>query len=156
MYGWDLASLKSSISSVISEVYSGDYRVNFLFTNNKIHIRPDTSLSRALDNGFLKFLMCISGVYPCIWLYKRFSEHGRGKWNVCGGAYAFKCWQPFAAPPPGMQVTVQGRVVMTDAGLATLIGMKEGEWFQLWESTIRRGVVSRLRSGDMLETPGVF
>lgn len=52
-----------------------------------------------------------------------------------------------------MQVTVQGRVVMTNAGLATLVGMKEGEWFQLWERAIRRGVVRRLKGGDTLTTP---
>lgn len=148
-----MGALKSAIGSVISEVFSGRYTVNIHFTHDSIHVRPDTSLSRALDNGFLKFLMCISGVYPCIWVFKRFSDHGGGKWKVCGGAYAFKCWQPFTPPPPGMQVTVQGRVVMTNEGLATLIGMKEGEWLQIWERAIRRGVTSRLKGGETYTSP---
>jgi hypothetical protein len=86
-------------------------------------VRPDRSISRAISNPWLKFLLIITLIYPCIWLFKRLHSRGGGRWAVGGGAYA---------------MTRRG----SEEGGA-LIGESEGEWMSRWEMTIRRSVMDR-------------
>lgn len=95
-------------------------------------VRPNTGVSRALSNPWLKFLLIITLIYPCIWLFQRFHERGGGRWAVGGGAYALKKWEAVADGTDDMS---ECRRILT--------GEREGEWFKRWEGTIRRCVMAR-------------
>ncbi|KZT02671.1 uncharacterized protein LAESUDRAFT_661390 [Laetiporus sulphureus 93-53] len=168
IYGWNLANLEAAISAAVkSTYYTGNFEVHFELTNAKIHIRPDNWLSRTLSNKWLKFLLFLFLIYPFIWLYQRFGRRGGGRWEVCGGAYALKTWQLVDAstresstkssPPPPFSTLDAGilddRTMQTPSGMAKLVGLREGEWFQQWEGTIRRAVTGRLRSRISLREP---
>ena len=88
-------------------------------------MRPDRSISRAISNPWLKFILIITLIYPCIWLFKRLHSRGGGRWAVGGGAYA---------------MTRQGS---GEEGGRALIGESEEEWMSRWEMTIRRSVMDR-------------
>ncbi len=129
-------------------------------SHHKIRVRPDNALSRTLSNKWLKFLLWLFLIYPFLWLFKRFSSHGGGRWEVCGGAYALKTWQiqppDSQGPPPYAN---DGRWQQTPNGWACLIGEREGEWFQRWEGRIRAAVRDRIQSRtplDVLPGPAVM
>lgn len=44
-------------------------------------------------------------------------------------------------------------LVNTQMGVAEVVGLREGEWFQMWEGTIKRAVVGRLKSQVPLTVP---
>jgi hypothetical protein len=97
-------------------------------------------MSRAISNPWLKFILVITLIYPCIWIFQRFHSRGGGRWAVGGGAYALKRWAlvgegGVGSTYPGIEDTVEGRRV--------LIGEREGEWFKRWEGTIRGRVMER-------------
>lgn len=59
---------------------------------------------------------------------------------------------PSAPPPPFSEANgavSHGAV----SGHARIQGMKEGEWFQMWEGTIKRGVTGRLKARSVLMNP---
>ncbi|KAI0936401.1 hypothetical protein AcW1_000653 [Taiwanofungus camphoratus] len=155
--GWNFPNLHSAIvAAVKSTYYSSHFTVEFRTTHAKIYVRPDNVLSRTLSNKWLKFLLFILLIYPFIWLCKRYGERGGGRWEVCGGAYALKSWQLVDSSsdlPPSFPDHDDGRTMQTSAGLAKLVGLREGEWFQQWEGTIRRAVSSRLKSSTPLRDP---
>ncbi|OBZ79486.1 hypothetical protein A0H81_01073 [Grifola frondosa] len=157
VYGWQVAGLgAAAVAAVKATYYSGNYKVDFEISNDKIYIRPDNRLSRTLSNKWIVFLLWILLIYPFIWLYKRFGQRGGGQWKVCGGAYALKSWQlvdPAFDPPPPFPGTNDWRMTQTSAGPAKLVGLREGEWFQRWEGTIRRAVSGRLESKTPLMHP---
>lgn len=160
VYGWHLVNLKLAIEvAVKSTYYTGRLSVEFKSTNSKICIRPDSKLSRALSNKWIKLVLVLLLIYPFIWLYKRFGRRGGGRWEVCGGAYALKSWQlvdPALEPPPPFPGTAHpsdSRLVYTGSGTARVVGLREGEWFQQWEKTIRRAVTGRLKSTVPLKEP---
>ena len=105
-------------------------------------------------------LLCVTLLYPFIWLFKRFAAEGGGKWKVCGGAYALKAWQ-FVEPPAGQSgrdapptyATADPSVVQTDKGAARLVGVREGDWFAQWEGTIKRAVSGKLQTRMPLVQP---
>jgi hypothetical protein len=76
-------------------------------------------------------------VYPFIWLFRRYSRRGGGRWEVCRAAYALK--RPPVSRPDGSQLTE---------------GMKEGDWFHLWQSTILHGVRARVQNSHPLPNRG--
>ncbi|KAI0076075.1 hypothetical protein K474DRAFT_1698656 [Panus rudis PR-1116 ss-1] len=138
VYGWNFSALEDAIKAAIrSTYYRGTISVKFLHTANKIRIRPDNRLSRTLSNFWLKVLLWILLIYPFIWLFKRFHKKGGGKWEVCGGAYAVKYWQPSDDLP----AYAPSASTAAAPANAKLVGMKEGEWFQQWEGTIKRAEV---------------
>ncbi|TBU65134.1 hypothetical protein BD310DRAFT_303607 [Dichomitus squalens] len=151
VYGWNISNLEEAITAAIRSVYSHTVQLSFDISNHKIRIRPDNRLSRTLSNKWLKFLLWILLIYPFIWLYKRFSAHGGGRWEVCGGAYALKTWhmrpQGTSGPPPNVNRLWQ----QTPNGWAYLVGDREGEWFQRWEGRIRAAVRDRIQSRTPLE-----
>ena len=145
MYGWNLANLKEAVTAAIISVYRHDITITYELAEDKIRIRPDNRLSRTLSNMCFKFLLWITLIYPVIWLYKRFSRRGGGRWEVCGGAYALKTWELL---PPGAPLAAPGRTqVLPDGRMMRLVGEGEGEWFQRWEGAIRDHVRWRTRTG---------
>ncbi|KAL1951882.1 hypothetical protein VTO73DRAFT_1031 [Trametes versicolor] len=151
IYGWNIANLQEAVTSAIRSVYSHNVKLEFTMSHHKIRIRPDNRLARTLSNKWLLFLLWILFIYPFIWLYKRLSRRGGGRWEVCGGAYALKTWrvEPGAVPPP--PEANDGRWKQTRDGPVHLIGEREGEWFQRWEGPIRRAVMGRVQSKTPLE-----
>ncbi|KAH9858150.1 hypothetical protein C2E23DRAFT_802883 [Lenzites betulinus] len=151
VYGWNIANLREAVRSAIRSVYSHNVTLEFQMSHHKICVRPDNRLSRTLSNKWLKFLLWILFIYPFIWLYKRFSRHGGGRWEVCGGAYALKTWrlEPNAVPPP--PEANDGRWKQTRDGPVRLIGEREGEWFQRWEGPIRQAIIGKVQSRTPLE-----
>ena len=169
------------VAAVKSTHYNGDLTVEFRRRGDKVFIRADNWLSRTLSNKWLVILLCVTLVYPWIWLFKRFYQGGGGKWEVCGGAYALKAWRlvdysstsgangnnqpvdPDAPPPfPGtLNPTAAAftgslnnkTLVNTQMGVAEVVGIREGEWFQMWEGSIRRAVVGRLKAPVPLTVP---
>ena len=141
-------------AAVKSTYYDGDFTVKFNLTHAKIHVRPDKPFARLLSKTWFKVILWIFLIYPFIWLYTRFSKRGGGRWVVCGGAYALKRWQPIeddaAPPPPFSDERVHHDAVI---GHARLVGMKEGEWFQKWEGSIKRAVTGRLKAKEPLLAP---
>jgi hypothetical protein len=97
-------------------------------------VRPDRSISRAISNPWLKLLLIITLIYPCIWLFQRFHRRGGGRWAVGGSGYALK---------RRARVAEGGVFGGRDEGGRVLIGEEEGEWFRRWEGTIRRSVMER-------------
>ncbi|KZT65591.1 hypothetical protein DAEQUDRAFT_768757 [Daedalea quercina L-15889] len=156
VYGWHLVNLQLAIEAAVkSTYYTGRLTVEFKTTNSKVCIRPDTRISRAISNKWIKLILVLLLIYPFIWLYKRFGRRGGGRWEVCGGAYALKSWQLVDLPPPfpGTARTNDPRVVYIGSGTARVVGLREGEWFQQWERTIRRAVTGRLQSTVPLKEP---
>ncbi|PCH33679.1 hypothetical protein WOLCODRAFT_135258 [Wolfiporia cocos MD-104 SS10] len=165
VYGWHRGHLKTHIEELIkSTYYSGTYEVDFRTTNAKIFVRSDNRLSRILSNKWLKFLLILLLIYPFIWLYKHFSRRGGGRWEVCGGAYALKKWHPInlkadqrtdSPLPPHLQHNshLYDQEIYDMPGTSKLIGMREGTWYEEWESTIKRAVTGRLQSTVPLKQP---
>ncbi|KAL4243489.1 hypothetical protein ABKN59_001277 [Abortiporus biennis] len=152
VYGWNIAALEAAITAAVkSTYYEGDPTVEFKISHNKIHVRPDSRVARMLSITWVKVILWILFIYPFIWLYKRFARRGGGRWEVCGGAYPLKAWQ-FSGPSSTAGMSIAQDIYSN----ATLIGMREGEWFQKWEGTIKRAVTGRLRTGETLVEPDEF
>ncbi|KAF8168128.1 hypothetical protein B0H34DRAFT_684284 [Crassisporium funariophilum] len=159
VYGWDTDKLKEAIEGAITQAgYKGGIHVTFTLSRTKICIRPDNKLSRVLSSGFYRVLLIIFLIYPFIWLFKRYSSRGGGRWEVYGGAYALKQSEPlevqdrarvdvYAGPP------IMGpRVIETDQGLLMRVeGYREGEWFREWEPIIKRGAALRFQRSEPLK-----
>ena len=61
------------------------------------------------------------------------------------------------SPPPPFVDTIDGwRTTPAEQGARRdmkIVGMREGEWFQKWEGTIKRAVSGRLKSNQPLTDP---
>jgi hypothetical protein len=107
-----------------------------------------------LSNKWLKFLSMLLLIFPFIWLFKRFHSRGGGRWEVCGGAYAFKRWELVDGRQTESEDETSGligstsspRAIQTPQGVAKLVGVREGEWFRRWEGTITRAVLGNYQS----------
>jgi len=145
IYGWDLKTLEAAIRQAIKSThYDGgnNIQVQFQAKNNTVIVRPDTSMSRAISDSWMKCFLMITLIYPCIWLFQHLHPRGGGRWVVGGSAYALKRWAnvPVDALPstgtfPEIQETIEGPKM--------LIGEREGRWFNKWEGTIKRAVIGR-------------
>ncbi|KAI0305119.1 hypothetical protein B0F90DRAFT_1560841, partial [Multifurca ochricompacta] len=141
VHGWNLSILHAAIEDAIrSTRYRGRVAINFEVRVNKVVVRPDSRLSRALSKTWLKILLTVTLVYPFILLYQHFNSKGGGRWTVAGGAYALKRWM---LPPNGVQPGAVPNLFQTPDGPRILIGVREGEWFRTWEAIIHRSVVNR-------------
>ncbi|KIJ68481.1 hypothetical protein HYDPIDRAFT_81594 [Hydnomerulius pinastri MD-312] len=168
VYGWNFDAIKAATLSVITSThYRGDLEVEFETTNAVISIRSQNRLSRALSNGWIKFLLIITLIYPFIWLFKRFNSRGGGTWRVCGGAYALKrieqaspsqdypddkfAGSPFRDAQEAFSAYGQASGSSSPPDTQTrVVGLREGVWFKQWEGTIRRAVLNRLCDADPL------
>jgi hypothetical protein len=102
-------------------------------------VRPDRTISRAISNPCLKFLLIITFIYPCIWLFQRFYWRGGGRWGVGGSAYTLRGRARMA----GSGVTGRREGEEGAGGGSSVIGESEGEWMRRWENSIRRSVIDR-------------
>ncbi|KAL4070911.1 hypothetical protein J3A83DRAFT_4246289 [Scleroderma citrinum] len=171
VYGWNFDAIETATRSLInSTYYGGIVQVRFETSNSLISVRSENRLSRALSNGWIKFLLIITLIYPFLWLFKRFHHRGGGSWKVCGGAYALKrIVQTTEIAPtvkyaesPFESVTrasgsldplgkVMGNSLTSQA--TGIEGMREGVWFRQWEGTLRRAVYNRLQETQPLVKP---
>jgi hypothetical protein len=124
--------------------------VLFEVHENEVIVRPDSRLSRALSKLWVQILLIITFVYPFIWLYRRFSMQGGGRWTVAGGAYALKRW---VVPSNDVQPGAPASVFQTPDGPRVLLGMREAEWLQAWEPTIRHAVSGRRTNREPMYDP---
>ncbi|KAI0825081.1 hypothetical protein BC628DRAFT_287069 [Trametes gibbosa] len=154
VYGWNIEKLENAVAQLIRDSgYSGDWSVEVIRRKDTIRVRPDTFLARALAHTWVKALLWLFLLYPFVWLFKRYSKRGGGMWEVCGGAWALKYWEPDPAGViPGMG-DAKGRIVPTMAGAARMVGLREGEWFRQWQSTMRGRIASGYASDEPLTTP---
>lgn len=167
VYGWNFEAIVIATRALIQSGYlSGDLYVAFEKSHSSISIRPENRLSRALSNGWVKFLLIITLIYPFLWLFKRFSQRGGGTWKVCGSAYALKRLtspQPSQAPwyteSPFRGVQGDFGTLGQRSGTShtpeelQVEGLREGLWFRQWENTIRRAVYGRLQVTEPLVHP---
>ena len=238
VYGWNVEALRKSVEALIkSTYYSGNLKVTFPVTGNKIYIRPTNTLSRALSHWWIKLLLWLTLIYPFIWLFKRFAKIGGGVWQVTGAAYPLKEWvhvedsipgedvaqylmrkeeslsqthttrllqvlpsysldrripavmassgpsgsgggdggdawadrrpttlaqfgaststsHPDAMLPPSPSVPNMAKLRRTPKGISQLVGLREGEWFRMWEATLTRSVLLRLNRRDPIVLTG--
>ncbi|KAG6911982.1 hypothetical protein DXG01_000230 [Tephrocybe rancida] len=149
LYGWNIQRLEGVVrGSIARTMYQGSVDVDFERRGAKIFIRPDNKLSRMLSNKWLKFLSIILFIFPFIWLFKRFHSRGGGRWEVCGGAYALKRWEPDREARevvPDDEDTLPGYTAQT-GNRKRLVGLSERDWFRKWEGTIIRSVRGRYQS----------
>lgn len=147
------------MTAAIKSVYRHKVQVEFQVTGTKVIVRPDNHLSRTISNKWLLAFLWLFLIYPFIWLYKRFGQQGGGQWAVCGGAYALKFWTPVNLPPrqdtlePPPPFEENGAMVHVGQGVYTFVGMREGQWFEQWEGTVRRAVKRKLRTKTALTEP---
>jgi len=180
VYGWSTTKLESAITTLLSSSLASassahpiTVSAKFQLSANKIIIRPDNRLSRLLSSTLWKVLLCITLVYPVIWLFKRFGR-GRlglgGRWEVGGAAYGM--WTevddnktdsksepsttihpseitlqpPFIDPSHPMHMS---RLVPSpnSSEPKEIRGYREGEWFREWEPVILKCAATRLIQG---------
>ncbi|KAH9944339.1 uncharacterized protein BXZ73DRAFT_87259 [Epithele typhae] len=139
VYGWNTANLTQALQAAIRSVYRHNIHVSFDLALHKIRVRADNTLARTLSNRCLKFLLCVTLVYPFLWLWRRFSARGGGRWEP-----------PGASPPFAPGGGARWQQAPTGEAMA-LVGESEGEWFQRWEGAIRDAVWRRRRSGEALQ-----
>ncbi|KAI0052873.1 hypothetical protein FA95DRAFT_1532238 [Auriscalpium vulgare] len=137
VYGWNLENLEQTIRNLIASKYQHNIDIVFQTHLDKVVIRPDTRLSRALSHTWLKILLIVTLIYPFIWLYKRMSSRGGGRWEVAGAAFALKRWEPVTRDD---EYTGQGIVVNTAVGPRWMLGVSEDDWYRTWADTILRNV----------------
>jgi hypothetical protein len=103
VHGWNLSVLRAAIEDAIrSTGYGGVVAINFEVRSNRVVVRPDSRLSRALSNAWLKILLICAFVYPSIWLYMRDGSRGDGHRMGADGAYALNQWiRPSSNVQPG-------------------------------------------------------
>ncbi|KAJ8521055.1 hypothetical protein ONZ45_g2194 [Pleurotus djamor] len=148
LYGWNIEELERAIQdAIVLTPYDGRTSVEFETKKSKIYIRPDNSLSRILSKWWIRVLLWITLIYPFIWLFKRLHPLGGGKWQVCGGAYALKRWIEVETESKGNDGS------SSRESRRALAGVKEGEWFRIWQPTITRAVLNGHRSHTPLVAP---
>lgn len=58
-------------------------KIGFVVSNDeKVTVRPDNWLVRMINHGFYFFLLCITLIYPFIWLWQRCHRLGGGPYQV--------------------------------------------------------------------------
>lgn len=172
IYGWDLGSLERAVrESIIANYYQGDLKVQFKIEADKVYVRPSTPFSRALSSKFIYVVSWLLLIYPFIWLFKQFHPLGGGVWRVGGAAYNLKqkptpVEEPDArpskqlvaldAPLPDYQVASSSRRAPSPAPLSESgprSGMKEGEWFRVWNNTIQGAITAKFNSSTPIVIP---
>ena len=154
--------MKQAIETLIVQQtsYGGTLKVKFApfpSSNDLIIVRPTNGLSMLVSNMWIKFLLWITLIYPFIWLFKRFHEHGGGVWKVCGGGYPLKLVLPVQGDKGDELPTFEEAAGSSSSTVVRaetyVIGEREGEWFRKWENTIRGAVLSRKQDKNPLLHP---
>lgn len=165
VYGWNFDAIVNAAHSLIkSTYYTGDIYVGFETSHSLVSIRSENRLSRMLSNGWIKFFLIVTFIYPFLWLFKHFHARGGGIWQVCGGAYALKRIMQTTEQPTDVKHAESPLRGASDflqqysgsshtQTVTTVEGLREGVWFRQWEGTIRRAVRNRLRDAQTLTRP---
>jgi len=170
LWGWDLNNLRTAIErAILSTGYQPSatgIQVHFSCkTNQKLVVRPNNMLVRATCHPFVFFLLCITLIYPLIWLWQRLSPRGGGPYEVAYVNYAMKFYPPLPGTFPNETVEEARHRLPSmfklhrevpknpflhrgPKGVHYLLGRREGEWFRQWEEPIRMGVRMRYQ-GDL-------
>ncbi|KAH7098975.1 hypothetical protein BKA62DRAFT_711006 [Auriculariales sp. MPI-PUGE-AT-0066] len=159
IYGWDLNAVEAAIRASISSVlYSGKVSIDFKTpAGNAVHVRPTTPFSKARANTFLRGLLNVSLVWPITYyLYEQ-------QFRTTGACYALKQWVHLPDSVPGDDVVSYvsrigrpvdpNKLARTPSGISEIRGVREGEWFAVWESTVKNAVSTNLKSADPLADP---
>ncbi|TFL03442.1 hypothetical protein BDV98DRAFT_504467 [Pterulicium gracile] len=148
VYNWNFASLTSALRSHIAKSYDtrlqkGTVHIFIETKADKVYVRPDDPMSRALSNKWIRFILIITLVYPFIWLYMQFG--GSAKWDISGAAYPMK---HSGNNPASSSGKAPAKIVQTAQGPRKVVGTREGEWFKEWEDRIAemvsRGYISHV------------
>lgn len=171
VYNWNFASLTSALRSHIAKSYDtrlqkGTVHIFIETKADKVYVRPDDPMSRALSNKWIRFILIITLVYPFIWLYMQFG--GSAKWDISGAAYPMKQYLPLEGSenldaqdesepgsssssgnnPASSSGKAPAKIVQTAQGPRKVVGTREGEWFKEWEDRIAemvsRGYISHV------------
>ena len=162
VYNWNFASLTSALRSHIAKSYDtrlqkGTVHIFIETKADKVYVRPDDPVSRALSNKWIRFLLIITLIYPFIWLYMQFG--GSAKWDISGAAYPMKQYLPLdgsenldddqnGESSSSRSKDGSAKIVQTAQGPMKLVGTREGEWFKEWEDRISemvsRGYISHV------------
>lgn len=165
VYGWSFDAIENATRSLIkSAPYRGDIYVSFETSHSLISIRSENRLSQMLSNGWIKFFLIITFIYPFLLLFKHFHARGGGIWQVCGGAYALKRIVRTTEQPKDTKHAenpLQGTSDFLEQypgssrsqAATTFEGLREGVWYRQWEGTIQRAVRNRLRDAQTLMRP---
>ncbi|KDQ63578.1 hypothetical protein JAAARDRAFT_148049 [Jaapia argillacea MUCL 33604] len=141
IYGWNFEGIEAAIRSIILAThYTGKLSVDYELTSSKICVR---------SGGFWTETLLM----PFVWLYKKFHPQGGGRWEVCGGAYALKYWQHCSQTDIDGDAMPSHIITAPDGVQYKLLGMREGEWFRLFEGTIRRSVIMKRKSDKVIIDP---
>ncbi|KIM29861.1 hypothetical protein M408DRAFT_67374 [Serendipita vermifera MAFF 305830] len=166
IYGWNLASLQSSIETLIKSTgYTGKLTVSFSTTGNKVYIRPNGNrFLRMVGSTCIEVLLYLAFVYPFVWLFRYWG--GAAVWCVAGVAYPLKEWVHLEDSIPGEDVAQyrvrrspdsntpdMTRMRKTPRGISQLVGVQEEEWFEQWEAVLRRAVVLGLERPVPIQYP---
>ncbi|KAG9026032.1 hypothetical protein FRB95_009491 [Tulasnella sp. JGI-2019a] len=167
IHGWNLLELTDHISRVCKANWAhpgNTPTISFNVSSDVVSVRPHNWLSRTLSHGFYKFLLCVFLIYPLIiWPFKRWGKGGGGEWRVAGAAYAMAKWVHLEDSIPGETVEAYSARVpplpslrflrTTPKGISRLEGIREVEWFTLWEETIATYVRHRRTDTTPVNTP---
>ncbi|KAI0348580.1 hypothetical protein BDW22DRAFT_1416741 [Trametopsis cervina] len=172
IYGWNFSALEAAVTTAVrSAPYAGTISVQFTRRADEVHVRADNWLARPLSRGWFFLLLWISWLrpslpwlwitllYSLVWLFHGFFRGRRSRWEVCGGAYALTSSRLVgpedddASASPVPVALGRATLVRTQWGVAEVVGMREGEWFQTWEGTIQRAVQRGLKSDNPLILP---
>ncbi|KZV82450.1 hypothetical protein EXIGLDRAFT_702535, partial [Exidia glandulosa HHB12029] len=159
VYGWDLNSVTAAIRSAIaSTFYSGKVEVTVSSpSGNAIHVRPATAMSRMRANNFLRGALYATLVWPITsYFYEK-------QYRTCGAAYPLKQWVHLPDSRPGDDVDAyisrvahpvdRSRFKATPEGISEVRGLREGEWFAMWEETIKSAVQNKVKNNIPLVDP---
>ncbi|KAF9040587.1 hypothetical protein BJ165DRAFT_1350638 [Panaeolus papilionaceus] len=149
VYGWNTSKLKDAIATLVTSTgYTGRVHTSFDLSATRICIRPDNRLSRALSSTLVKALLWVTLIYPFIWLFKRFSRAGGGRWEVFGGAFGLDIVSTLPSSSHPVARRTIAEIPPGSNNLHDVLGYREGEWFHEWEDAIRRCVVNRVRETE--------
>ncbi|KAJ1306368.1 hypothetical protein OPQ81_007374 [Rhizoctonia solani] len=178
VYGWNIDALTQVVRATIQRTLharSPTITVEFTTSAYEINIRPSSIFAQALSKHWVVVLLCITFIYPFIWLY---GISCGGRWEVAGSAFPLCTWKHCEDSIPGESAESYRRRTFKDApgetassksernqrtddrilaetpnGVSQLIGTTERDWLLIWESTITHCVTSRVQEGAPVTTP---
>ncbi|KIM80108.1 hypothetical protein PILCRDRAFT_822621 [Piloderma croceum F 1598] len=132
--GIDMAKIRDAVDEIISSTgYSSFRNVYFTVGNTSIKVQADSTLTRMLTDGLIKYLPWVDLIYPFVWMYRRFGKQG-GKWDVCRASFACN-------RDPQDPHNVIG------------VPLGDGDWVKIWENTIRLGIRNRIQTTQPIYRP---
>ncbi|KAL7421438.1 hypothetical protein Q5752_004324 [Cryptotrichosporon argae] len=156
-WGWDWDRLVSALDGAVKSTgYTGNWKVK-VDNRDVATVRPNNWLSRAVHAPWIFAILCVTLVYPLIWIWQRLHRLGGGVYDVAHISYGMKSYLPLPATHaaetipqararlPELRkshphIPQDAALVAGPQGVHYLAGRKEGEWFREWEERVRMGV----------------